>query len=305
MQTRRKFLATAGSTIAVTSTAKAAGTPLLSFGLMADCQYADAETRGSRFYRESPRKLAEAVDELNRRELAFTFHLGDFIDRDFESFDDLAPIMEKLKSPLRHALGNHDFDVADEFKAQVPGKLGLERGYYSFRRAGFHFIVIDTTEISPYRNPASTAQDKAAEAELGKLKSAGSLAAKPSNGRPGDDQIAWLEGELIAAKAANQTALVFGHHPILPFAGHSIWNATALDEILQKHRAAKLYINGHNHAGGYANADGFHYLTLDGMLETKDQNAFAVVDLYSDRLELTGFGRQESQTLEFRTLIQA
>ena len=154
MPTRRQFLTTtaAATSLATTSISPAQGKekPLFSFGLMADCQYADAETRGTRFYRESPAKLERAVNELNQRELAFTFHLGDFIDRDFKSFDDLDPIAAKLRSKLYHALGNHDFDVADEQKEKVPGKLGLERGYYRFQKEGFRFVVIDTTDVSVY-----------------------------------------------------------------------------------------------------------------------------------------------------------
>ena len=41
-------------------------------------------------------------------------------------------------------------------------------------------------------------------------------------------------------------------------------------------------------------------LTLDGMLNTKDTNAFAHAALFPDRLEITGFGRQESHSLKCR-----
>ena len=279
---------------------ESADRPLLSFGLMADCQYVDAPSRGSRFYRESSRKLEEAITELNQHELAFTFHLGDFIDRDFNSFDDLEPVTEKLKSKLHHALGNHDFDVADERKAEVPGRLGLDRGYYGFRQAGFRFLVIDTTDFSTYRQGADSELTQAAKAEMERLKAEGSAAAKPWNSRPGSEQVAWLEGELEAATREGETVLVVGHHPIVPVTGHSVWNADAMNTLLQEQRCAKLYLNGHNHAGHYADSAGLHYLTLDGMVETQNRNAFAVADLYGDRLEITGFGRQESHTLRFR-----
>ena len=73
-----------------------------------------------------------------------------------------------------------------------------------------------------------------------------------------------------------------------------------MNALFQKHTCAKLYINGHNHAGHYLDSEGLHYLTLDGMVETKDTNAFAIADLYSDRLEINGFGRQGSHILKFR-----
>ncbi len=152
MPTRRRFLATTGSTLAATAVtaAQKKDPPLFSFGLMADCQYADVPAAGARFYRESPRKLAEAVAKLNQRDLAFSFHLGDFIDRDMKSFDDLAPIAARLKSKLYHALGNHDFDVPDDAKSKVPARLGLDKTYYSVRKDRFRFVVIDTKDQNAF-----------------------------------------------------------------------------------------------------------------------------------------------------------
>ena len=62
------------------------------FGAIADCQYCDADTGGVRFYRNSPAKLEAAVKHLNTLDLKFTVHLGDFIDKDWESFDVVGPI---------------------------------------------------------------------------------------------------------------------------------------------------------------------------------------------------------------------
>ena len=78
----------------------------------------------------------------------------------------LEPIATKLRSKLHHALGNHDFDVADDLKAKVPETLGLENGYYSFRKNQFRFVVIDTTDVSSYRTPGGSAEQSAAAAEL-------------------------------------------------------------------------------------------------------------------------------------------
>lgn len=302
MTTRRRFLAASGSTLAVTamSSAQNKEQPILSFGLMADCQYADIATAGVRFYRESPRKLREAVAEFNKHDLAFSFHLGDFIDRDFKSFADLTPITARLKSKLYHALGNHDFDVPDELKSKVPAQLGLKRGYYSFRKATFRFVVLDTTEVSTYRYPADDPRSKAAQAELNKLAATKAPFAQSWNSRAGDQQVAWLKSQLEEATKLGDTVLLFGHHPILPKEAHNTWNCLELHQLLKKFPCCKAYLNGHNHAGGYVDAKGLHFLTLDGMLNTRDQNAYAYARLYSDRLEITGFGRQESHTLKFR-----
>ena len=117
MKTRRQFLATTGATIAlgaqrVTATEPNSGP--FRFGLMADCQYMDAEPRKLNFYRESPRKLEEAIVRMNAEKVEFSFHLGDFIDRNFASFDVLDPIAARHKSKLYHALGHHEFSVSPE-----------------------------------------------------------------------------------------------------------------------------------------------------------------------------------------------
>ena len=79
----------------------------LRFGMIADAQYVDAEARGSRFYRNSLSKLEACVDDLNTQDLDFVIHLGDFIDRDFQSFDAILPIYEKLRAPSYHHHGNY------------------------------------------------------------------------------------------------------------------------------------------------------------------------------------------------------
>ena len=305
MTTRRRFLAGTGSTVAATAMSSAESTsnpkekPLLSFGLMADCQYADAERAGTRFYRESPRKLKEAVREFNQHELAFIFHLGDFIDRDFKSFADLKPITAKLKSRLYHILGNHDFEVNEELREKVPAELDLTDTYYGIRQAGFRFLLLDTTEVSTYRYPTKDARTAQAQEELKKLSATGKSYAQSWNSRAGDAQLTWLAGQLEAATTAGESVLVFGHHPVLPEEVHCSWNRLALHELLSRFPCCKAYFNGHRHSGGYALKEGMHYLTLNGMLETQD-NAFSCARLYRFHLEIRGFGRQPSRTLHFR-----
>ena len=56
-------------------------TPLFSFGIVADPQYADIPARPemNRFYAESTKKLAAAIDAFNQENLAFVVTLGDLI----------------------------------------------------------------------------------------------------------------------------------------------------------------------------------------------------------------------------------
>ena len=308
MKTRRQFLSAAGSTLAVGSLhASTTGqeSSLFRFGLMADCQYMDAEPRGHNFYRESPRKLSEAINAMNESKVEFSFHIGDFIDRDFASFDVLDPIAARHEKKLYHALGNHDYSVLKPLKEKVPARLGLEKTYYSFSHEGCRFIVTDPTELSMYSSLPPNEMFLAAKIELEKITAPGGVAEHADerirySSRPSDQQIVWIESELIAAQAAGEIAIILGHHPVLPDNALSLWQPALFDSLFQKHRCAKAYICGHNHSGSYRDSNGFHYLTLDGMLPTEKENAFAIAELYSDRLEIKGTGRQPSHSLKFR-----
>ena len=68
-----------------------------SFGVIADCQYCVAPDRGQRKYSASKEKLHQCVEHFNKEDLSFVIHLGDFIDRDFSSFDEILPIYNSLE----------------------------------------------------------------------------------------------------------------------------------------------------------------------------------------------------------------
>lgn len=97
-------------------------------GIIADCQYCNCDNSGVRFYKNSIKRLQEAVSVFNSKDLEYVVHLGDFIDRDYTSFDSVLPIWNALKSEKKHVLGNHDFSVADSLKRLVPAKMGLSIG---------------------------------------------------------------------------------------------------------------------------------------------------------------------------------
>jgi len=66
---------------------------------------------------------------------------------------------------------------------------------------------------------------------------------------------------------------------------------------IEKHPSVKIWLNGHEHKGGYGEKSGIHYLNLKAMLDT-EQTAYAVIDFYRDRLEVWGFGREQNRTLK-------
>ena len=59
----------------------------------------------------------------------------------------------------------------------------------------------------------------------------------------------------------------------------------------------QILINGLILAGNYGEAGGKHFVNLRGMVETAVSTAFAVVDVYDDRVEIRGSGIQENRRL--------
>ncbi|MFT5499110.1 MAG: manganese-dependent ADP-ribose/CDP-alcohol diphosphatase [Kiritimatiellia bacterium] len=266
---------------------------LWQFGAMADCQYCDKAAAGQRLYRQSPAKLANCVERYNQMDLAYVVHLGDFIDDDWKSFDVLAPITAKLKHPLYHVLGNHDFSVADDKKLMVPAKLGMPSRYYDFKVQNWRFIVVDGNDLSLHGWPKDSSRNrKSREQYEQKYKG------KPTyNGAVGSKQLTWIDTQLRAADEAGENVVLFCHFPVYPVNPHNLWNDEAVLAVLEKHASVKAWINGHNHAGHYGEKAGIHYLTLKGMVDT-EETSYASIKVYKDRLEVTGYGRQEDFVLK-------
>jgi predicted phosphodiesterase len=271
----------------------------LSFGLLSDVQYCDRAPAGSRFYRESAKKLATCVEDLNGQQLAFTIHLGDFIDAHAACLDQVLPIYERLSMPHLHVLGNHDFQVETELKASIPEKLGLTSRYYDFGRAGMRFVVLDGGDLSLYAHREGSERHAQAAGRLAELEAAGAPNAQGWNGGVGPKQLRWLKTTLADARSAGEKVIAFCHFPVYPPGAHNLWNDTEVVEILEASGSVVAFINGHDHAGGYAVKNGIHYLTVQGMVETESSTAYAVVHVDDERLEVDGRGRQPDQVLEF------
>lgn len=269
-------------------------------GLVADAQYADVEPKGTRFYRESPSRLAAAVDHFNARDLAFCVHLGDLIDRQWKSFDDITKPLAVSRHRWHQLLGNHDFEVLDVHKPAVPGRLGMAWRYGSFDHAGFRFVVLDTNDVSTYAYAAGSPEHAAAEAELARHQSAKLLQAKPWNGGLGPAQLNWLDHACSAARNAQRKVIVFAHHPVYPEGTHNVWNAKEVLAVVDRHPHIVAWFNGHNHAGAFGERKGVPFLTMRGMVETRDTTAFASARIFPDRIILTGHGREPSRELVFK-----
>ena len=271
------------------------------FGLVADIQYADKDARGERRYREALDGWKGCVAAWREQDLDFAVQLGDLIDgraEESESTRDLNYVLgvtAAMDVPVRHVVGNHDLEVP---RPRLLSRLRLAEGHYSFTVDGWRFVVLDSMAVST-RWPAGSPQALVARRILDE--NAGKPNAVDWNGAFGSIQLDWLAAELAAAGQAGERVVVFAHAPVLAAAStpaHLAWDHERALELLEGQPHVAAYFSGHDHAGGYARAGGVHFVTVEGLVEADPEaNAFAVVELYADRIEVLGVGEVTSRTL--------
>jgi len=294
MQWARIFAALC-ALVASTAPCHAQTRPLFSFGAIADAQYAAEPDAPPRLYHTVPAKLAAAVADFNHQKLAFVVHLGDFIDKDWTSYDAQLGVAHALHHPWHFVLGNHEFAVDDAHKPLVFARLGMPARYYSFVAHGWMFIVTDGNDLSSYEWPAGSAEQQHSLALHSTL-----YADKPLwDGGIGAAQMDWIDNRLAEADRRGLKAMLFCHFPLWPENPHNLWNAPAMMALVERHQSARIWLDGHNHDGNYGTHGGVHYVNLKAMLDTPE-TAYARLDVFADRVELHGTGRQHDLTLPFR-----
>ncbi len=276
---------------------------LFAYGIIADCQYCDCPPGGNSYFGNSIPKLQEAVDTFNAQQVSHALHLGDFIQRDFVSYDAVEPVYSSMDSAHYYTLGNHEFDVAGNEKPLLVSRLGMPDYYYDFTKYNWRFIVLESTELAFYSEEAHP--DKVAERDTLWAQISGQPNARANSGGMSQEQLDWLENTLTDAESKGQKAVLFSHHPVWPLNHATLWNYQDVIDILEAHDNVVAYMNGHNHVGNYAIKNDIHYVTFQGMLLTPDENSFSVVEVFRDRLEVNGYGRQDDFTLPFSPENQA
>lgn len=271
----------------------------VTFGVVSDCQFAAAPAAGTRFYDRSWLKLREALDAFNSRGVRFVVHLGDLIDHDAASYDLILPVLAHSHAPVRLVIGNHDYDIAAGFKAGLLERLGLTPGYYAFSEGDWRFVVLNGDELG-VNFPKDEGLARESDALFAALRAAGRANATQWNGGVGRAQLAFLERELAAADRKGLRTVVLCHFPVLPPAGHNLWNDEEVVALLERHPSVKAYLSGHNHEGGLTVKNGIAYLTFAGMVETAGVSAAAVVTLTADRMTVEGLGREPSHAVPLR-----
>lgn len=272
--------------------------PLFSFGVVADVQYADRENNGTRHFKLSPGKLKEAVGTFNDKKVDFVVSLGDFINDDLRSYDSLLAITGKLKMPIWHTLGNHDFAANPEKKDHLLGLLQMKHTYYSFVRNGWRLIFLDGNDISLFANEKNSDKYETAEKFLKNLEAENAANAYDWNGAISNEQMDWLANELSLSQKNKEQVIIFCHFPIYPDnVPELLWNAGSIRTLIEKYPNVFAYFNGHNHVSRFIRNSGINYVSFRGMVEMKE-NSFAIISVYRDFIGITGYGEEVSRKLQ-------
>lgn len=278
------------------------GDSKLQLGVVADPQYADVPTLGTRFYRQSIQKLTDAIAHFNEQRVDLSINLGDLIDRNWSSFEAMTAVLGRSKSPFYHVLGNHDFDVLEEEKRKVVHRIGIPSKYYRVLAPGWRFLFLDTNDVSLYATEKDSDERRDADAMLQELRSKKIPQAQTWNGALGSKQLHWIREECLEATKLDERVILFAHHPIHPDNNHNLWNAEELKKLIAEYRVIAAWMNGHNHAGNYGVFEDVPMITFKGMVETESNNAYSLLTLAKEGLEIQGFGREPSRQIPFRKI---
>lgn len=238
--------------------------------------------------------LAHAVGQKDKPDLIFTG--GDLImdsfgatkERTKEQWDIFARVMGGVKLPVEHTIGNHDvwgwgsrekYSKEPEYgKKWACDILGLKKPFRSFDRAGWHFIVLDSTYM---KEPTGY------------------------TARLDDEQYEWLKGDL-AATDPKTPIMVVSHIPIIAicsfFDGENeksgdwtipgSWmhiDARRIKDAFKKHPNVKICVSGHEHLLDQVVYNGVNYFcngAVCGAWWAGDYHectyGYALIDLYDD-----------------------
>ncbi|MBN1294456.1 MAG: metallophosphoesterase [Candidatus Latescibacteria bacterium] len=251
------------------------------FGVITDLHYADKETVGNRYYRESEQKLKEAIATYNSLKPAFLVELGDFIDKaekitELEYLKTINGIYKSFDSEEHYVLGNHD--VATFSKEEFIANSGARKNYYSFDHGdSYHFVILDGN----YNKDGS-------DYNAGNFDWTETYIHKP--------QQEWLARDL--KQAQGKFTIVFVHQNLHDEDNpHGVKNAPEVRQILEAYGNVQLVLQGHDHSGAFARINGIPYVTLKAAVEgsTLANNAFAMVYIGKNGdIFIRGFGKQDN-----------
>lgn len=250
----------------------------LQVGLVTDLHYADKPPGGSRHYRETPEKLAEAAQQFEKQAPSFIVELGDFIDA-ADSVDAELGYLKRINRDFaaicknRHyVLGNHCVHTLT--KQEFLDGVEQKKSYYSFDAGDFHFVVLDACfrgDGEPYGR---------------------------KNFRWTDPNIPPAEVEWLTADLKNTTkkTVVFAHQRLDVNNHYGVKNAREVRQVIEESGKVLAVLQGHSHKNEHREIAGVHYCTLVAMVEGTGakNNGYSMMSLTGDgTIRIDGFRNQE------------
>jgi len=259
------------------------------FSIVTDCHYADADTVGTRYYRESLDKLGECVEAMNAQKVNFLVELGDFKDQNSPPVEQktlsylraVESVFHKFEGPTYHVLGNHDEDSISKQQFLVNiNNTGINptKSYYSFDYNGVHFIVLDAN----YKSDGTDYDHGNFDWTDANIPSA---------------ELKWLKQDL----AATSKPVIVMIHQLLDGTGSVyVKNATEVRQVLEQSGKVLAVFQGHHHDGSYSLIEGIHYYTLKALIEGSgpENNSYAIAEVQPDMsITVTGYRKAVSKQL--------
>lgn len=304
--------------------------PLFSFGVITDVQYADIPDGRSfrgvpRYYRHSIQVLQRAIIKWNNlKTLKFSINFGDIIDgfcpknKSLTAIQTVLEEFRKFNGPVYHIIGNHCLYNFPRDKLisllQTPSLHGC--AYYEFSPVPeYRFVVLDAYDISAIgwaQNHPKTLSAlqilQARNLNADKNSPSGMVGLDKRflmfNGAVGKEQLEWLDSVLQDASKKEQKVVICCHIPLDPGATSPealLWNYEEVMEVMHRYKCVKACLAGHAHTGGYSvDSHGIHHRVLEAALECPPgSDAFGYINVYQDRLTLSGTDRMTSTEMVF------
>lgn len=246
-------------------------------GLVTDLHYADKPTKGTRHYRDTLGKLAEAAEHLTTDKPDFVVELGDFIDAadsvatEQDYLRRVSEVFNTIPATKHYVLGNHCVDTLT--KEEFLSGVGKQESFYSFDVGGVHFVVLDAcfrSDGEPYGRKNSVWTD----------------ANVPRH------ELDWLKADL---KATDRPVIVFAHQRLDEAGKHAVKNAAAVRTIFESSGNVSAVFQGHSHKNDHQEIAGIHYATLVALVEGAgpENNGYSLLDVLADgTIRVTGFRKQ-------------
>lgn len=259
------------SVVSLSAQVKKTGKVISEFGLITDIHYTDKSDSDTRKYSVAMDKLDYFINQMNKEKPNFIVELGDMVDTlkpETDAVANLRKIESLYKSfnePSYHVLGNHEFDnlTRSQFLGNITNtNVSADKTYYSWTSGGVHYVVLDADyTVTPEHRPYDM---KTKNDDFWTWKDAFIP----------EEEINWLKKDLANT---NLPVIVFTHQTLDRIDGqdHNVKNASAIRKIFEDDGNVLAVISGHDHAGGYSQIGGIHYIVFSGNVGVSDDRSWA------------------------------